>query len=520
MSLFVSTLQWGIKKYSQRSYQELILDCENPGRAQERTLEKILQTTIGLRNAKKEDFIRSLPEPKSWGESGFFQTKEKVRFFEKTSGSTAALGNMLDRETRFSTNKRVPYTKSLLKHFEKMFLISCYDIFSNLKSPLEFGKIFLSISPKCGVSENNSRAINDSVLINTNLDDSNLQDDQYLNRFLNFFLKKFLVIPTNMTESNEQLFFDKLIEKLAKEKSLEIISIWSPSYLLALMDMILERGSREDLRRVLRSRSSNGELQEFFQRKWPKLKIISCWSDGSSKSDYIYLKEVFFSVSFFSKGLMATEGVVSVPLVCAGGSVPFLNGTFIEGIDPSGNILGVEQWKEGEQYDILITTFGGLRRYRLGDKVQVTHLFKKAPVIQFIGRVTEYCDMTGEKLHSSDILNLRERLQCSSLIFAPHESIDEGRRYLAFLESSEVMSYDDEELAKSIETILSGHHHYNLSRFQKQLERVKIVRVKNLRKSCERYLSAKGQPIGQQKSKLLLNSFEETKDFISFTGDT
>ena len=115
------------------------------------------------------------------------------------------------------------------------------------------------------------------------------------------------------------------VKHLAAARDLELISVWSPSFLLRLLDEA-----------------------EF---DWPELKIISCWASGTSKPFAEELARRFPHARVEPKGLMSTECIVTVPGL---------------GLNPYGFF---EFEPVGDAYEVIATTASGLYRYRTGDLV-------------------------------------------------------------------------------------------------------------------------------------------------------
>ena len=57
----------------------------------------------------------------------------------------------------------------------------------------------------------------------------------------------------------------------------------------------------------------------------------------------------------------------------------------------------------GEAYEVVVTTSGGLYRYRTGDRVRVTGRFNDCPMVRFEGRTGAVVDWFGEKLHEDHV---------------------------------------------------------------------------------------------------------------------
>jgi hypothetical protein len=99
---------------------------------------------------------------------------------------------------------------------------------------------------------------------------------------------------------------------------------------------------------------------------WPKLTLISCWGDGPARSAAASLARRFPHVEVQRKGLIATEAIVTIPF---GGRHPLTIGShFFEFLDPNGRARLAHQLEGGVEYTVVVTTAGGLYRYRLADR--------------------------------------------------------------------------------------------------------------------------------------------------------
>lgn len=97
------------------------------------------------------------------------------------------------------------------------------------------------------------------------------------------------------------------------------------------------------------------------------------------------------------KGLLATEGITSIPV---GGKARLAHEChYHEFLNGDGNHLPQGSLRAGMECEVLLTTSGGLMRYRSGDRVRITG-FNSAgvPEMIFVGRKGKACDLVGEKL--------------------------------------------------------------------------------------------------------------------------
>ncbi len=150
---------------------------------------------------------------------------------------------------------------------------------------------------------------------------------------------------------------------------------------------------------------------------WPRLALVSCWADASSAMYVPPLQAMLPKVSLQPKGLLATEGVVSLPLVGATGSALALRSHFLEFIDvrTAGDrrcqdlCLADELELQG-RYRVVLTTGGGLYRYDLGDEIEVIGFHHACPLVRFLGRGSAVSDLVGEKLSEKHVRSVIDRI--------------------------------------------------------------------------------------------------------------
>ena len=63
---------------------------------------------------------------------------------------------------------------------------------------------------------------------------------------------------------------------------------------------------------------------------------------------------------------------------------------------------------------MVLTTGGGLYRYRLRDEVEITGFSAECPLLRFLGKADRVVDLVGEKLAESHVRSVLER------VFARH----------------------------------------------------------------------------------------------------
>ena len=147
--------------------------------------------------------------------------------------------------------------------------------------------------------------------------------------------------------------------------------------------------------------------KNLWEKIWPHLTVISCWGDANAKIYFKDLKQYFPNVAIQPKGLIATEGFISFPIIGKNGCALSIYSHFFEFIEPDSPnvVLPANQIKVGKKYLVIITTNGGLYRYRLNDIIKVVGYINQCPLIQFCGKNSLISDMFGEKISAGFVLS-------------------------------------------------------------------------------------------------------------------
>jgi hypothetical protein len=208
---------------------------------------------------------------------------------------------------------------------------------------------------------------------------------------------------------------------------LSLVSVWSPTFVLALLAPLNEWHERlcHDLgigtihppqpRRAgaLSAIFRNGApMAEQLRQIWPELAVISCWADAAAARHVGELRCYFPSVEIQPKGLLATEGMVSFPLVGRPAAVLAARSHFFEFEEQDGleTCRLAHQVERGGRYSVVLTTAGGLYRYRLDDLVEVVGFEGQCPLLRFLGKRTRVSDLTGEKLAEPHVREVLDRV--------------------------------------------------------------------------------------------------------------
>lgn len=401
-------------------------------------------------------------------------SSEEILFYEPTSGSSGP-------------KKQIPYTAKLRQSFNHLFCIWAWDLIRNGPT-FSTGKIYFSITPS--FSKDKTTGTND--------------DSDYLDPWLRWILSPFLV--TAPTAKTPEAFQQQLVKTLLLAEALEIISIWSPSFLTAQLKYIQKNAAQ--LQKLLKGKISKERSHLLtlspipYSQLWPHLKLISCWDSTTAADSAKTLRSHFPNTLVQGKGLLATEAPITVPILAAKGHVPLVDQIYFEFEDDSGQYLELHQLTVGKTYELIISQMGGLYRYRIGDFVRVTHLFHQTPCLEFCGRGKNVSDMVGEKLPVDFVSKVIDQLklpEASYQTLVPMQQPD--RHYLLLLDRCD---RDPSRLAIELETLLCQSFHYKLARQLNQLEAAKVRVYPTISEQLTKHQTSLGRKLGDIKHSKLL----------------
>ena len=297
----------------------------------------------------------------------------KPLFFETTSGSSGAV-------------KYIPYNNALKNELSNAIAPWMWDLYR--QDPKIFsGKFYWSISPPLK-----------ETLTPTQ------KDSAYFHPLQAFMLNKLFAVPENITAiTDPHQFYLKTWTYLLNCKNLSFISCWSPLFLLRLFEFyeanhteisLLSKGNKKHL-------VAGFDITHLF----PHLRLVSCWTDAQSKLWLPSLKQYTRHIPIQGKGLLATEGVSSIPLGRKHKVLAYRS-HFYEFMNTENKIFTADRLIAGETYELLITTGAGLWRYRTRDQVKYLGLHEGWPALEFIGRGIDLSDLAGEKLSQAFIIHI------------------------------------------------------------------------------------------------------------------
>lgn len=517
-----------LKTLLRRSYARFKKQLAQPRRVQESLLKVLIADLAATEygrslGVKKDDdykaFSRKVPVA-GYDRIGVWVERQKrseenvmvsepVLFYEKSSGSSGP-------------QKYIPYTGRLKASFNRMFSIWLYDLLEH-GPRFETAKTFISISPAFSEVRATARGVK------IGLDD----DADYLGFAMRWLLKRFLVAPASVKSINDPSDFKRVLSALlVAEPDLEIISIWNPSLLEVILDHIQTHGEAlmDDLKSGFITRAGvafrfkpvpDGRAAALkanpvdWPQLWPRLKLISCWTSANAGSSARRIGNRFPGVCVQGKGLLATEAPITLPLIEARGFVPLPGEVFYEFLDDRGNIALLHDLEAGREYEIVLTQKGGLYRYRIGDRIRVTHFYKVTPCFEFVGRSDAVSDLVGEKLNETFAQSCLSKLPLGSggfQTFLPAMP-ERGRcHYVLVVDES---PEDRVSIESQLDEALCEAYHYRTARKLGQLDAARVLITSEARGAYYDYFTGKGMKWGDIKHHYLIKNVEDAAGLLA-----
>jgi hypothetical protein len=405
-------------------------------------------------------------------------TADPVRLFQPTSGST-------------SGTKLIPWTDTVANEFRRGINPWLASLYQRQPALLD-GTAYWSISPPATPQRTCGR-------LRVGFE----HDAEYLGFFGRKFFSLISAVPTEVAHCRDMIEFrTRTLLHLLADENLRLISVWSPTFLTVLLedfiarqDEILEMLAQFGLpganRRseFLKSISRAGRRSFTFEKVWPNLKVISCWTHGSSSIYAENLRRIFPGVEIQGKGLIATEAFVSFPFQEGFDPVLAVTAHFFEFQDPDTNAITLaHQLVAGREYQVIVTTGGGLYRYPLGDRVRVTGFVHSAPCFQFVSREGFVSDLFGEKLQAGFVEKVvrraiaQQNIDARFFLLAPVADAQLGTSYTLFIETDLIPN--PAGLQHHLEHGLAENFHYAHCRNLGQISPVRLFHIQQVTPSA------------------------------------
>lgn len=399
--------------------------------------------------------------------------------FELTAGSTGLHG-----DAAAQTAKLVPYSRESLDDFRQAMLPWLASV---IRQYAPAGRAYWCVSP----AMRRPCATRGGIPVG-------VADGAYLGAEAVGPIVSLSVVPAWVTELEDPACWRlATLYHLVRAEDLSFLFLWSPTFFLTLLrhlreerdslHTLLREGGTLAGRRLSPDRDAARRLARYLEHEdtrvlWPGPLLISAWADGWAAPFAEQLRALLPQAAFQPKGLLCTEGVVSIP--GPDGRAHVAEGCgFLEFLAADGRARGGGELVPGESYSVLLTTSGGLYRYQCGDHVQCTGYAGERPVIRLLGREGICCDMVGEKLVDAFVAGCLEGIRGFALL----QPQPDGRpAYRLLLDEREYGMREARLLARRLDAALGRNPQYAHARRLAQLGPVEAL---PLREPLEQYLA-------------------------------
>lgn len=378
-------------------------------------------------------------------------TADRVTHLIPTSGSAGA-------------RKLIPYTHALKQSFDAALAPWVRSLFRAYPAAAK-GRAYWSISP--AIAQDRDAAV-----------PIGFEDDTaYLGPLGRVWVGRLLAVPSSVRHLTDVSAFRRAtLVHLLRARDLSLISVWHPSFLTLLLDEMAQQWPA--LLRCLpasRARELSRVSPTDIRGIWPRLAVVSAWADAAAALPCERLRQRLGGVAVQPKGLLASECWTTIPYH---GAFPLaLTAHFFEFLDAQQCARSVSEVQVDGTYELVVTTAGGLYRYRTGDRVRITGCLDATPTLRFLGRDADTSDTCGEKLHESHALDAITAA-CEQSGYHPHavvlgpEADHAPTRYTLALTGP---AEPPERLAAALDAALRANPHYDLCRRLDQLQPPAVI---------------------------------------------
>ncbi|GKX67349.1 GH3 auxin-responsive promoter family protein [Inconstantimicrobium mannanitabidum] len=418
---------------------------------------------------------------------------EDVEYFGHTSGTTGK-------------QKLIPSTKSSRKNASKyMALLTNKFSYDNFKEKWNYGKGLMIADivmttytkggiPICSATSGGMKGIKHILpyLYTSPIEVMTIKDKEsalYLHLLFGLLEVKLLYISGVFISNVLDLF--RVLESRHKDLVLDIRKG------RINRNLNIDEGTRISLNKLLTPNASRADkLEEEFKkgfkgissRIWPNLLYIATVA-GANFS--IYDDKVNYytdSLPIYSPAYAATEAMIGInPDAYKIKYVIIPNTVFYEFIPISEggtgkNTLLIDELKVGEKYEIVVTNYAGLYRYKIGDVIKVVGFYNNCPEIEFLYRKNQVLNMAAEKTNeehlTSAIRSTVKKLDLSLVDYTtmPDNSVTPGRYIFYFEFKDNALRININLLEATLDSELrKSNLAFDRARNNKRLGRVKVI---------------------------------------------
>ena len=523
----------------------------NPQKTQELVLLDILKYAQNSRIGKKEafadiktveDFRQKLPvteyrdylpyiEPMAKGETDIQYNGETVRFIA-TSGTTG-IAKLIPESNNGET------VKALVSKIRLIFLVSLAPEIMmpdkkvlSITNPSEYSKTEGNIP----IGSASGQAVKD---IPKELQQKLLLPvELILAKNISNEAMDYLVLLLALAEENlagvvcsNIAHFNILLNK-AQDCSEDLLADIKKGEISAGIEM--DPGLREQLTSRLTPNPARAEALKAIldsnqpldvQRIWPYFSVVSCWMAASAERIALDVsKRLPKETRFLEWGYGASEGKFNIPSLVNDSSGDLaLFGYFFEFL-PIGktDTLLAHELKEGEYYELIITTYSGLYRYNMKDIVYVKSMEGGSPRIVFAAKTTECLQLNDVELFVYEIDALLKEAcgQIDDEIRFYQIIADENEKKLVFIAEPAGDAFDGKVCIHAIENILRSRHPlYNRNRENGRIRAAEMIVMKQgYRDSLFARSIMPGKNVNQTKLKTIIDAYPESGSMINRYG--
>ncbi len=285
---------------------------------------------------------------------------------------------------------------------------------------------------------------------------------------------------------------------LVARSDLRMLSVWSPTFALQLLDSlplwgeeiqrVLVSGSwgarqtalaslkapRNPARATVLDRAMQEQPHDAARLLWPDLALVSAWDTADAAPWAQQLRGRLPQAGFEGKGLWATEGVVTIPV---DGLYPLAYQSHVYEFEDlrSGGILAPWELREGDEVSPILSGGNGLLRYQLDDRMVVSGFWGGLPCFSFLGR-RNGVDLVGEKMspeaarQALQDVAARHGLEPVTLLAVDGQGRGKSAYVAIFSQPGKTLEpMFQEQVGRDVEAALGGHFHYALARDLQQL---------------------------------------------------
>ncbi len=386
--------------------------------------------------------------------------------------------------------KLIPFTRGLQAQFDAAVAPWMVDLCRTHPS-ISLGPAYWSVSPATRVPQTEASAL-----------PIGFEDDTaYLGGAKRILVTAAMAAPSSLREVGNLDHFRRLaLLHLLRCEDLRLISVWHPSFLGLLLTTLtthwdslvatLKSGGCGDIPGLSPQTAARIAIRphprravhlasvgpSHLQTIWPKLRVVSCWGDAHAGLALGQLARRLPHVAIQPKGLLATEGVITIPFREMHPAA--LTSHFFEFVDEDGRVCLLHELETSRVYEVLLTTAGGLWRYRIGDRVKVDGFVGATPSLRFVGRTEGGSDRFGEKLTEAFVADVFRQLWSGQTktprfaMLAPEEHQEDRWRYTLYVEGP--VSRD---LAERLDKQLCANPQYAYCRALGQLDPAALFTV-------------------------------------------